>query len=1248
MSESSEPILLDYTTLQATEVVYTAGRRVPGETSETGAARRTAETAYEIRREIARGGMGVVYEAKDRDLGRIVALKIMRGAAFADAGEIGRFRAETEAAARLDHPHIVPVYEVGEMQGQPFFTMKLIEGGNLVDELRKGPIPPRKAAGFLVKIARAVHHAHERGVLHRDIKPANVLLDSQGEPYLTDFGVAKLAGRDSGFTLPGDIIGTTEYMAPEQTRGDQNALTTACDVWALGVLLYQMLSGRLPFTGENQVQIIRSIVQDEPQTLGRTGRATAGTKATTDSANPAGIKVSSSSGRSPVDRDLATIVSRCLEKDVARRMPGADFLAEELERWLAGVPIESRRVTPAERMWKWVRRYPLQVATVLTILISVLAGSIVSFVLWQKAQSANISLNSANASLSHSNEELAQSLRLSKATHLASESREQSHEDGTLGALLAVESAETTRRVDGTVLPESVSALLNAVQQLGGVDATPGRGLLESDLDYRTSAREKTFLRPSPDGRWQVMIDFTKKGIIATLYNTRLPLAEEPVRRWFIGAAERPERSPFEAAWTADSKKLLTLDFRHELLEWDLVAGIDERSGASVLGAPPVRSLGSVAKQGAHLPDARFLRNSQGDPSALLYVDKISETESVVRWRTLDLAASQPLGESQLLSMEGVSKAVRHRLVPSPDGKWGVWYDIYLNGKPVLIPMEGNVPGNPVSFPKRPSRLESVAFSKDSKRMALGWMDGAIAIYDITKTTSAEVLDSVVPVFERGNACMSLAFSPDGESLAATGQDSLVQVIPLRKGSAARTIQLRVSGKSGLAVAFSADGEWLAMCASDRVVNVWPVGSLHQSPSAIEYRGMASVGRHVEFSPDGRILTALGGGGECRRWAFSGQNPGAMPICSAPDRDPVKGMAVSPDGRWLAVAPQPVNLHGGQTAIRLLDVANGLTGYALPGHVAPSGVAFSRDGRWLASTGQDARVQVWDVAALATQVAGGSPVKPLHEFRVEKTRETYDRKVTFHPQGRLYCTTGDGLLFEWNLNAADPAASVKRHRLHSILYLLPDVAVSPDGKWLAVSRHGHDSKPREGWTQTGNMVLLFDVSDPDTMVPKWELPAHFREIGALAFSPDSRWLGAGAQDGCADIWDLTSADVLESGLSAPVSLITAGAVAFSPQQEGCRDRPWLALGSSDGKLQFWDWSGGPGALRRLETKDPIHAVVALPDGRIATGGRDSRIRIWDTDPARLIEIARRTAGRVLTPAERERFGAAGEVPKLAH
>ncbi|HET6888911.1 MAG TPA: protein kinase, partial [Candidatus Udaeobacter sp.] len=297
---------------------------------------------YELLEEIGRGGQGVVYRAHQRSLNRTVALKVIGLGPWATEAHLKRFRREAEAAASLDHPFIVPIHEVGERDGCCYFSMNFVEGGQLDETVRRVPISIRQAAELIAKVARTVHYAHEHGILHRDIKPGNILLDTKGEPHLTDFGLARLVEAESTVTRTLEAMGTPSYMAPEQAAGNNAAVGKATDVYGLGAVLYQLLTGRPPFAGATTFATVRLVLDTEPR-LPRL-------------LNP------------KVDRDLSTICLKCLEKDPQRRYSSALALAEDLEHWLKHEPILAKRSGFFTHTWKWVQRKPAIAALIASLL----------------------------------------------------------------------------------------------------------------------------------------------------------------------------------------------------------------------------------------------------------------------------------------------------------------------------------------------------------------------------------------------------------------------------------------------------------------------------------------------------------------------------------------------------------------------------------------------------------------------------------------------------------------------------------------------------------------------------------------------------------------------------------------------------------------------------------------------------------------------------------------------------------------
>ncbi|MFO0979298.1 MAG: serine/threonine-protein kinase [Planctomycetaceae bacterium] len=320
---------------------------------------------YELIEEIARGGMGVVYKARQVNLNRTVALKMILSGHLATETDIQRFRAEAEAAANLDHPGIVPIFEIGQHDGQHYFSMGFIDGQSLSQRVKDGPLEPKLAAELTRKIAEAIAYAHEKGVIHRDLKPANVLLDSVGEPRVTDFGLARRMESDSGLTKTGDILGTPGYMSPEQAAGRTPEVGPQSDVYSLGALLYCLLTGRPPFLAASSYDTIRQVIECPPapvQTL-----------------------------NSDVPADLEVICMKCLEKAAKDRIESASGLSNELQRFLRNEPIRSRRHSIVERVRRWCSRHPAETALIITIMLcAVLMGVLIGLVAFGQSRTKRL------------------------------------------------------------------------------------------------------------------------------------------------------------------------------------------------------------------------------------------------------------------------------------------------------------------------------------------------------------------------------------------------------------------------------------------------------------------------------------------------------------------------------------------------------------------------------------------------------------------------------------------------------------------------------------------------------------------------------------------------------------------------------------------------------------------------------------------------------------------------------------------
>ncbi len=328
---------------------------------------------FEILDELGRGGMGVVYKARQVALDRVVALKMILAGAHARDKDLVRFQAEARAVGQFQHPNIVQIFEVGEAGGLPYFSLEYVAEGSLSHKINRDPQPPRYSAEIVEALARAMHYAHERGIIHRDLKPANVLLASDGAPKITDFGLAKQLDRDSGQTQAGQVLGTPSYMAPEQAYGDSDKITAAADIYALGGILYDLLTGRPPFSGTSVIETLEMVRTREP------------------------VPPSQLAARLP--RDLETITLKCLQKDPVRRYSTAGALADDLRRFLDGRPILARPVGSFEKAWRWAKRNPWLAGLGTSVALLLVAVAVVT-----SAMSYRLSIKKKEADEARENE----------------------------------------------------------------------------------------------------------------------------------------------------------------------------------------------------------------------------------------------------------------------------------------------------------------------------------------------------------------------------------------------------------------------------------------------------------------------------------------------------------------------------------------------------------------------------------------------------------------------------------------------------------------------------------------------------------------------------------------------------------------------------------------------------------------------------------------------------------------------------
>jgi WD40 repeat protein len=1022
---------------------------------------------YEIESELARGGMGVVFRARQISLNRPVALKMILAGQLANETDVKRFYTEAEAAANLDHPGIVPIYEVGQHEGQHYFSMGYVEGQSLSQRQADGPLPPREAAALLLKVAEAIEYAHSRGVIHRDLKPGNILLDRHGNPRVTDFGLAKRLQSDSGLTGSGQIMGTPSYMPPEQAGGNRGAVGPAADVYALGATLYALITGRPPFQAATPMDTVIQVIGDEP-------------------VPPRRLNAS-------IPPDLETICLKCLEKEPGKRYATASALAEDLRRYLAGEPIVARPVTRLERAVKWARRRPAIAA--LSGLIALVTALGLGGVLWQW-RAAVLARRDAERQTELAEQRLYDA-RMNLVQRYWEDYNGPLFQQG-LDEQLPVNSGGTTWGGIDVIYSEEDVRELPARFNSGGTDRRGfewfywRRKLASGHVAIKSAVYSSVVF--SPDGHrlaagsydvtvkdWTVKVwDAATGQVIHTLKGHSAPVTSVTFspdgHRLAAGGGIPLSVAPLSAY--RDGHRLASSggipNFPGEVKVWDAATGQETLTLKGHSG--PVWSV-------TFSPDGHRLTSTGQDQTVKVWDAATGQVIHTLKGHT-------GIVLSVAFSPDG------HRLASASDDRTVKAWDA-ATGQ-VIHTLTGHA-----------DRVTEVSFSPDGRRLASASRDGTVKVWD---ADTGQVIHTLA-------GQTSVAFSPDGHRLASAGRDGTVKVWDAATGDVIHTLKGHTN--TAWISAFSADGRRIAsfgVTGTNRpAIKVWDVATGQET---LTLKGHSGNVNSVAFSPNRHQLASASGDATVKIWDAT---TGLEILTPKRHGGAVYGVAFSPDGHQLASA-------SGDRMVKVWDAATGEVIHTLAGHTdRVVSVSFSLDGHRLASASRDGTVKVWDVdtgqetltlkrhqgsvqgvafspdgqriAAAgrdAVKVWDATTGQEIHALTHQWSPEDGVRSVAFSPDGHRLVSADYQLVKVW-----DAATGWKIHTFRGHTGNVTSVAFSPDGHRLA----------------SASVDQTVKVWDTGTGLETLTLKGHTNVVTSVAFSLDGHLLASASLDGTVKVWD---------------------------------------------------------------------------------------------------------------------------------
>jgi WD40 repeat protein len=1109
---------------------------------------------YDILDVLGSGGMGVVYRAHQHNLNRAVALKMIRPGEHPGGEAVARFRAEAEAVGRLLHPNIVQIYELGEHEGCPYFSLEFVAGGTLAGKLAGEPQPARPAAALVEALARAVHYAHERGIVHRDLKPANVLLQPDpgggfGVPKIADFGLAKQTDTDSGQTRSGAILGTPSYMAPEQASGRSSAVGPAADVYALGAILYDVLTGRPPFHGPTLLDTLEQVRAREP--------------------------VPTTQLQPGVPRDLETICLKCLHKQPAGRYASAAELADDLRRFTAGEPIRARPVSAREKAWRWCRRNPWLAGLGGALAAAVVVAVILPTVLLMRLQAA---VTAKDDALGQKDEALAaQEAALvdsyAAAGHMA-------NDRGRPGeAMLWFATAAQTSEKD----PERRELNNLRVRTWGRSLWTPARVLPHPGQTLTRFAFHPrgTHLVTHARGNRCVVWDLATES--------PLPLPQMPA-------------AVVDACWSAKGD-LWAVAHPGGVELRDFPAGavrdrLPDSIGTRVLAFDPDGRFLAVGGDRLRLWDCtnrRWLPGTADHPKPVVSVRFAARAGLVATGADDNLArvfawTDTALAETPLFSPATHYSSASMGLYGSGPGRRGFWPDRYFT--PLFTANDRDLVSHAGtawrSLNARTGQLVASAkaeggtimvlcLSPDGKHLVYCGYELQARIWDVAK----KAVTGFPP--PHGPWALTAAFSPDSRQLVIAGMDQWARICSVPDG---RLLHQIFVGEEVWDVAYAPDGWSLATSSPSGLVRVWsapPAVASLQVPAL--FTGECSS---AAISPDGRYVlprTHTEATAQARVYDLATGEPVGAPL---PYTGRIMSACFSADGGRVAFAdyvdPWKGRPHAG--SLQVWDWRQGQRVFApvslTPMPTKPTGVALNPNGKQVVVTGEYNTTTGEDAWVLVIDAATGAVRHRLRHENRPALIHHWQRRVLFAPDGRTFVTAGVGLAAQvWDAEAGNLRYPPLLHEQGCV-----DLDISPDGALLLTA------------SQDGT-ARLWDLA---TGKPNGRPLEHPNWVYQARFSRDGGSILTACRDRTARVWDVPTRQLVGAPMEHNAEVFSA---AFSP------DGRWVFTTTNAGTVGAWDRRTCKPVTPQLPLGEVASTIDVARGGRLVVASCLRNLRAWD-------------------------------------